>query len=159
MGSENREKPGWNGDVLAEYVRRHAADWGLGAAFEAWLETAVVFVNTLVDRIVPGSPADEAPVLARELGYRDTMIVAGELFHLLVIEGDRRLAAGNIAVAPVSEGQAHRAFEAFLRYGKGRHPARLNLGDCFAYALAKERGEPLLFKGDDFARTDIEPAL
>jgi ribonuclease VapC len=47
------------------------------------------------------------------------------------------------------------ACAAFRRYGKGRHPAGLNLGDVFAYALAKVTGEPLLFKGDDFARTDI----
>jgi ribonuclease VapC len=48
---------------------------------------------------------------------------------------------------------------AFLRFGKGRHPARLNCGDCAAYALAKLREIPLLFKGADFARTDIIPAL
>lgn len=52
-----------------------------------------------------------------------------------------------------------RAVEAFARYGKGNHPARLNFGDCFAYALAKERGKPLLLKGNGFARTDIHPAL
>ena len=51
------------------------------------------------------------------------------------------------------------ALTAYLRYGKGFHPARLNLADCFAYALAKELDLPLLFKGDDFARTDIRSAL
>jgi len=50
------------------------------------------------------------------------------------------------------------AITALLEFGKGRHPAKLNLGDCFAHALAKSRGVPLLFKGDDFARTDIVPA-
>ena len=50
------------------------------------------------------------------------------------------------------------AREAFLRYGKGRHPAGLNFGDCMAYALAKSQGIPLLFKGDDFTLTDIERA-
>lgn len=50
------------------------------------------------------------------------------------------------------------ASEAFLRYGKGRHPAGLNLGDCMAYAIAKHSGYPLLFKGDDFSKTDITPA-
>ena len=59
---------------------------------------------------------------------------------------------------PVSLDQAQLAIEALLRFGKGRHPASLNLGDCFAYALAKACGAPLLFKGDDFARTDIVPA-
>jgi ribonuclease VapC len=55
--------------------------------------------------------------------------------------------------------QAELAVEAFRRFGKGRHPAALNIGDCFAYALAKTTGEPLLFKGGDFARTDIVPAM
>jgi ribonuclease VapC len=51
------------------------------------------------------------------------------------------------------------ALSAYLSFGKGRHPARLNLGDCFAYALAKQLGAPLLYKGDDFALTDIRAAL
>jgi ribonuclease VapC len=51
------------------------------------------------------------------------------------------------------------AQDAFLRFGKGRHPAKLNFGDCMAYALAKSQGVPLLFKGDDFALTDIERAV
>lgn len=51
------------------------------------------------------------------------------------------------------------ALEAYLRYGKGFHPARLNLADCFAYALAKELDAPLLYKGDDFSRTDIRSVL
>jgi len=58
----------------------------------------------------------------------------------------------------VDRPQADRALDAFVRFGKGRHPARLNLGDCFSYALAATLNEPLLFKGDDFARTDIVPA-
>jgi ribonuclease VapC len=51
------------------------------------------------------------------------------------------------------------ALAAYLRFGKGLHPARLNLGDCFAYALAKQLDAPLLYKGDDFAKTDIRSAL
>ena len=62
---------------------------------------------------------------------------------------------GEIERIPVDVRQADAAVEAFRRFGKGRHPARLNIGDCFAYALAKTTGEPLLFKGADFARTDI----
>src|SRR4051794_31597890 len=54
---------------------------------------------------------------------------------------------------------AELAIGAFRRFGKGRHPAALNIGDCFSYALAKATGQPLLFKGDDFARTDIAAAL
>jgi len=62
-------------------------------------------------------------------------------------------------IVPVDSGQAESAYAAWLAYGKGRNPAALNLGDCFAYALAKRLAEPLLFKGDDFARTDIRPAV
>ncbi|MGH9516594.1 MAG: type II toxin-antitoxin system VapC family toxin [Terriglobales bacterium] len=58
----------------------------------------------------------------------------------------------------VTPEQAILAREAYRDFGKGRHKAGLNLGDCFAYALAKEKGEPLLFKGDDFRKTDVEPA-
>ncbi len=54
---------------------------------------------------------------------------------------------------------ARAASDAFLRFGKGRHPAALNLGDCASYALAKQRGAPLLYKGQDFARTDIASAV
>ncbi len=65
-----------------------------------------------------------------------------------------------IVIEPVTAEQAHIARQAYRDYGRGSgHPARLNFGDCFAYALARARGEPLLFKGDDFRRTDIQPAL
>jgi ribonuclease VapC len=60
-----------------------------------------------------------------------------------------------IEVVPVTLEQAEIAREAYRAYGRGNHPARLNFGDCFAYALAKSSAEPLLFKGDDFSRTDI----
>ena len=58
-------------------------------------------------------------------------------------------------LVPVDDEQAYVARDAFRHYGKGRHPAGLNLGDCFAYALAKTLREPLLFKGVDFSHTDI----
>jgi ribonuclease VapC len=64
-----------------------------------------------------------------------------------------------ISIEPVTEEQALLARQAYSDYGKGRHPAGLNFGDCFAYALAKSTGEPLLFKGDRFRQTDIHPAL
>lgn len=64
-----------------------------------------------------------------------------------------------IAIAPFTGEHAEIAFRAYLRYGKGYDPrARLNFGDCFAYALAKATGEPLLFVGDDFTHTDLVPA-
>jgi len=63
-----------------------------------------------------------------------------------------------IIVAPVDHEQALLAREAFRRFGKGRHKAGLNFGDCFSYALAKQTGEPLLYKGSDFSLTDIVSA-
>ena len=65
-----------------------------------------------------------------------------------------------IVIEPVTDEQAHIARDAYRDYGRGSgHPARLNFGDCFAYALARATREPLLFKGDDFRHTDITPAL
>jgi ribonuclease VapC len=61
------------------------------------------------------------------------------------------------SIEPVTAEQAQIARQAYLDFGKGNHPANLNFGDCFAYALAKTTGEPLLFKGNDFGQTDIRP--
>ncbi|MGD9880587.1 MAG: type II toxin-antitoxin system VapC family toxin [Reyranella sp.] len=64
-----------------------------------------------------------------------------------------------LTTAPFDDAQAALAFEAHCRYGKGNHPAALNIGDCAAYALAKSLDAPLLFKGNDFTRTDIRSVL
>jgi len=78
--------------------------------------------------------------------------VASRRFDELVLEAQ-------IVIEPVTEVQARIAREAYRDFGKGSgHQAKLNFGDCFAYALAKVTGEPLLFKGDDFAQTDIKSA-
>lgn len=86
----------------------------------------------------------------------------------IVVESRGGLAAGHeldiflekagIELVPVTPQQVEAARLAWRRFGRGNHPARLNFGDCFAYALAEATGEPLLFKGKDFAQTDIEPA-
>lgn len=72
---------------------------------------------------------------------------------------DTFMRRAGIAIEPVTEEQALLARQAYADFGKGRHPAGLNFGDCFAYALAKAMREPLLFKGNDFSRTDVEAAL
>jgi ribonuclease VapC len=69
------------------------------------------------------------------------------------------LRRASISIESVTVEQALPAREAYSDYGKGRHPAGLNFGDCFSYALAKATGEPLLFIGDDFRKTDVIPAL
>ena len=72
---------------------------------------------------------------------------------------DDLIKEAHIVIEPVTEPQARIAREAFRDFGKNSsHPAKLNFGDCFAYALAKSTGEPLLFKGDNFVHTDIRPA-
>jgi len=71
---------------------------------------------------------------------------------------DDFMRASQITVAAVTPEQAKIARQAYRDFGKGRHKAGLNFGDCFAYALAKEMDEPLLFKGDDFCHTDVEGA-
>ena len=71
---------------------------------------------------------------------------------------DELLEKAEIQLVPVTSEHASAARRAWRRFGKGNHPAALNFGDCFAYALAEAAGEPLLFKGEDFARTDVEAA-
>jgi len=75
------------------------------------------------------------------------------------VGADRLLARIEAEIVSVDAAAARGARLAYATYGKGNHPARLNFGDCFAYALARETGEPLLFKGDDFARTDVRSAV
>jgi ribonuclease VapC len=70
----------------------------------------------------------------------------------------RFLADNGIASVPFDDRHRSAACEAFTRYGKGRHPAGLNYGDCMTYATARLAGAPLLFTGDDFSRTDLEAA-
>jgi len=72
---------------------------------------------------------------------------------------DLFLATAEIELLPFDTDQTRRARSAFSRFGKGRHPASLNFGDCFSYALASAYGEPLLFKGSDFPLTDLTPAM
>jgi ribonuclease VapC len=72
---------------------------------------------------------------------------------------DALLETLRVETVPLSADHARLAIDAFRHFGKGRHPAGLNFGDCFSYALARATGEPLLFKGDDFLQTDIKRAV
>lgn len=85
-----------------------------------------------------------------------SMVLAGRTGDAtLWVELDALIARAGMEVVPQDLAQVAAAREAFLRYGKGRSPASLNLGDCAAYALAKSLGLPLLFKGTDFSKTDL----
>jgi ribonuclease VapC len=102
------------------------------------------------------------------LAGRSAISVVGLVECAIVLRGvgadetrlDDLVARLRLESAPVDLAQAAAARDAHRRFGKGTgHPARLNFGDCFAYALAKTSGRPLLYKGGDFSLTDIEPAL
>ena len=86
------------------------------------------------------------------------MVLAARKGQEARVAFDDLIASSSVEVVPVDAVQASIAYGAWLQYGKGRHPAGLNLGDCFSYALSRQRGEPLLFKGRDFALTDIKQA-
>jgi ribonuclease VapC len=83
------------------------------------------------------------------------MVIAGRLGIEGATRLDRLLREIAATIVPFDEHQADIARDAFVRYGKGRHPAGLNFGDCAAYALAMVEAEPLLFKGTDFSATDV----
>ena len=114
----------------------------------------------------------EAPACARaiEAASRRRISAANFVEAAIVIDGSRDpvasrrfddlLREAQAEIEPVTEAQARIAREAYRDFGRGSgHPARLNFGDCFAYALARTTGEPLLFKGDDFTHTDVIPSL
>jgi tagaturonate reductase len=81
-----------NGEQLRSCVLRHADAWNLGPHFAAWVSAHNRFLNTLVDRIVPGYPHEEATALADQFGYEDRLLTTGEIFHIWVIEGDAEVA-------------------------------------------------------------------
>lgn len=110
----------------------------------------------------------DAPQLRDSLS-RDTTcyISTASVLELVIVLNRRNPAAGRepitgilslfrLVETPITLEQSALAVQAFLTYGKGRHPARLNFGDCFSYALAKSLDEPLLFKGDDFRKTNVK---
>jgi ribonuclease VapC len=85
-----------------------------------------------------------------------TIVVESRLGADGVVRLDQLLRTAEVAAVAVDEAQARAAADAWRAFGKGRHPAALNLGDCFTYALAQVRAEPVLCVGNDFARTDID---
>jgi ribonuclease VapC len=113
---------------------------------------------------------DDAEIYAEAITRADSCRISAATFveTAVVVEAQTRNNGGRqfdafirragIAIEPVTEEQAYIARQAFIDFGKGRHPAGLNYGDCFSYALAKAAREPLLFKGKDFAKTDVNAA-
>jgi len=110
---------------------------------------------------------DDARIYAEAITKADSCRISAATFVEIAIvveaqtknSGSRQLDAffrrAGIAIEPVTEEQAHIARQAFIDFGKDRHPAGLNYGDCFSYALSRVTREPLLFKVKDFAKTDL----
>ncbi len=102
---------------------------------------------------------DERCIVSAVNAFETACVLRGKLGPAAVVEFWQWLADNRIEIVPFDAVQAYEATAAFDRYGKGLHPrARLNLADCVAYALTKTMNAPLLFKGDDFAATDVRTA-
>jgi ribonuclease VapC len=125
----------------------------------------VVDTSALV-AILAGEPERRTFIEAIEAAETRLLSAASFVEASIVLDGrhgaegvrhlDLFIDRAGLEIVPVDEDQAREARRGFARFGRGRHEAGLNFGDCFAYALAITAGEPLLFKGDDFARTDVE---
>lgn len=128
----------------------------------------VIDTSAMVAILLREPEADQFARAAVDAPVRVMSVVSRAEFSF-VIEGRNREAGRtdlerllrdlHVEVAAATPYHAELAIEAFRRFGRGRHRAALNIGDCFSYALAKATGLPLLFKGNDFALTDIRPAI
>jgi ribonuclease VapC len=98
----------------------------------------------------------ESPAMSATTFVETSIVIEARFGGDGVRDLDHFLGVAGIDIVAVDADQAHVARRAFSKFGKGRHPAALNFGDCFSYALAKVRGERLLCKGEDFPKTDIE---
>jgi ribonuclease VapC len=130
----------------------------------------VIVDTSTVIAILLGEPAQAELLAAFRLQARSSISAASQLEISIVLQRkrtgitdetiDRFLSSLNIDIVPVTVEQARLARLAYRQFGKGSgHPAQLNFGVCFAYALARERDQPLLFTGKDFTHTDLVPAI
>ena len=104
---------------------------------------------------IAGSPSRRMPSVT---WFEATLVLEREGDEYIGSRFDDAVRTLDIEMIAFTPEHAQRARQARRIYGRGRHPARLNFGDCMAYAVAKMEGQPLLFKGDDFSQTDIEAA-
>jgi ribonuclease VapC len=132
--------------------------------------TVLVVDTSAVVALLKNEPGWEALATRLHAAASRLLSVASWVELSLVVAGrhgdeatldflDRFLQAAAIELHPLDEPQARIARQAFLHFGKGRHPAGLNFGDCFSYALARTLDAPLLFVGNDFSQTDVRVAM
>jgi ribonuclease VapC len=120
---------------------------------------AIVFGEPGFEEFAKAIANDSAPKLSAASFVEVSIVAEQRESDRAVRHADFFFQSSGMVIEPVTVEQAMLARDGFSRFGKGRHPANLNFGDCFSYALAKAMGEPLLFKGDDFRHTDVEPAI
>ncbi len=120
---------------------------------------AMLFGKPDAQRFATAIEADNVRLIGAPTILETSIVIDDEQDESGLRELDLLVHRANIEIIAFSEPHFRIALQAFQRFGKGRHPARLNYGDCFSYALSKATGEPLLFKGNDFALTDIDPVL
>lgn len=120
---------------------------------------AILFDEPEAEVMEAALEADPVRLLSAGSLLETAIVVEARLGEEGGREVDLLLHTAQIQMVAVTVTHVALARQAYRSYGKGRHPAGLNYGDCFAYALAKATGEPLLFKGDDFSRTDVTPVL
>lgn len=121
---------------------------------------AVLFDEPEADRFLAAMRGAGHIVISTATVLEARMVTYGRYGHRGTVLFDDLLSTGIFELVPPDEQTTDIAFGAFIAYGKGSgHPASLNFGDVFSYALAKSRNLPLLFKGEDFSKTDIRPAI
>ena len=119
---------------------------------------AILLNEASAARLVAAIEADRTRLVSAAAVVETSLVLLGRYGEMGDSQLDRLLRALGADVVPVGEDQVVLAREAALRFGRGRHPAALNFGDLFSYALAAVRDQPLLFVGDDFAKTDVAVA-
>jgi len=117
---------------------------------------AILLQEPAADRLMSAVEADRTRLVSAATVVEASLVLLGRYGEAGDPPLDRLLRGIGAEIVPVGEEQAALARDGALRFGRGRHPAALNFGDCFSYALSVERGEPLLFVGDDFSQTDVE---
>jgi len=117
---------------------------------------AVLLSEATSERLVAAVEADRVRLVSAGTVIETSLVILGRFGDAGEPQVDRFLRSIGAEVVSVDEEQVAIARDAALRFGRGRHQAALNFGDCFSYALAAARAEPLLCVGDDFSKTDIE---
>ncbi|MEE8188820.1 MAG: type II toxin-antitoxin system VapC family toxin [Kiloniellales bacterium] len=120
---------------------------------------AILFAEGDAERYAEVIAGDQIRLVSAGTVLECSLVVEGELGEEGGRELDLLVLRAGIETIAFSADQLSIARHAFRTFGKGRHPAGLNYGDCFSYALSKSSGEPLLFKGADFSKTDVRPVL